>query len=42
MQMYPEQQRLIQGFVASLVLNPSILRSIRFDPDVAFGGEKIY
>ena len=42
--MYPEQQRLIQSFVASLVMNPSILqgRRFRFDPDVAFRGEKIY
>lgn len=38
--MHPEQQRLIQIFVASLAMNPSDFPE--FDPDAAFRGEKIY
>jgi len=40
--MHPEQQRLIQIFVASLGLNPGDFPEIGTDPDAAFRGEKIY
>jgi len=39
--MYPEQQRLILIFVATLAMNPSVLPEIT-DVDAAFRGEKIY
>lgn len=40
--MHPEQQRLIQIFVASLAMNPSDFPTFAADPDAGFRGEKIY
>ena len=41
--MYPEQQRLILIFVATLAMNPSVLPEIAdFDVDAGLRGEKIY
>ena len=39
--MHPEQQRLIQIFVASLAMNPSDLHEIATKADDHFRGEKI-
>ena len=38
--MHPEQQRLIQIFVASLAMNPSDLQEIGTTADNEFRGEK--